>query len=57
MAELYYPFESMDPGTVDEPVYDRAITAEMERSFNKLRYTNGVFSWWEAGWRYPPIVI
>ena len=44
MAELYYPFESINTGTVDEPVYDRAITAEMERSFNKLRYTNGVFS-------------
>ena len=44
MAELYYPFESINMGTVDEPVYDRAITAEMERSFNKLRYTNGVFS-------------
>ena len=44
MAEIYYPFESIDTGTVDEPVYDRAITAEMERSFNKLRYTNGVFS-------------
>lgn len=40
MAELYYPFESINTGTVDEPVYDRAITAEMERSFNKLRYTN-----------------
>ena len=44
MAELYYPFESINTGTVDEPVYDRAITAEMERSFNKMRYTNGVFS-------------
>lgn len=44
MAELYYPFESINTGPVDEPVYDRAITAEMERSFNKLRYTNGVFS-------------
>ena len=44
MAELYYPFESINTGTVDEPVYDRAITAEDERTFNKLRYTNGVFS-------------
>lgn len=44
MAEIYCPFESLNTGTVSEPVYDRAITAEMERSFNKLRYTNGVFS-------------
>lgn len=44
MAEIYYPFESLNTGTVSDPVYDRAITAEMERSFNKLRYTNGVFS-------------
>ena len=44
MAEIYYPFESLNTGTASDPVYDRAITAEMERSFNKLRYTNGVFS-------------
>lgn len=44
MAEIYCPFESLNTGTESEPVYDRAITAEMERSFNKLRYTNGVFS-------------
>ena len=44
MAELYYPFESVNTGTVSEPVYDRAITAEDERTFNKLRYINGVFS-------------
>ena len=44
MAEIYCPFESLNTGTPDEPVYDRAITAEMERTFNKLRYTNGVFS-------------
>lgn len=44
MAEIYCPFESLNTGTASEPVYDRAITAEMERSFNKLRYTNGVFS-------------
>ena len=44
MAEIYCPFESLNTGTVSDPVYDRAITAEMERSFNKLRYTNGVFS-------------
>lgn len=44
MAELYYPFESVNTGTASEPVYDRAITAEDERTFNKLRYTNGVFS-------------
>lgn len=44
MAEVYCPFESLNTGTAAEPVYDRAITAEMERTFNKLRYTNGVFS-------------
>lgn len=44
MAEIYCPFESLNTGTMSDPVYDRAITAEMERSFNKLRYTNGVFS-------------
>ena len=44
MAEIYCPFESLNTGTAAEPVYDRAITAEMERTFNKLRYTNGVFS-------------
>lgn len=44
MAEIYCPFESLNTGTASEPVYDRAITAEMERLFNKLRYTNGVFS-------------
>lgn len=44
MAELSYPFESQNTGTAAEPVYDRAITAENERTFNKLRYTNGVFS-------------
>ena len=44
MAELSYPFESQNIGTAAEPVYDRAITAENERTFNKLRYTNGVFS-------------
>lgn len=44
MAEIYYPFESLNTGTATEPVYDRAITAEDERTFNKLRYTNGVFS-------------
>lgn len=44
MAEIYCPFESINTGTASEPVYDRAITAEDERTFNKLRYTNGVFS-------------
>lgn len=39
-----YPFESQNTGTAQEPVYDRAITAEMERAFNKLKYTNGVFA-------------
>ena len=44
MAEIYCPFESINTGTASEPSYDRAITAEDERTFNKLRYTNGVFS-------------
>jgi hypothetical protein len=44
MAIISYPFESQNTGTTTEPVYDRAITAEDERTFNKLRYTNGVFS-------------
>lgn len=44
MAMISYPFESVNTGTADEPVYDRAITAEDERTFNKMRYTNGVFS-------------
>lgn len=43
MAIVSYPFESLNTGTAAEPVYDRAITAEDERLFNKLRYTNGVF--------------
>ena len=43
MAITSYPFESQNTGTVTEPVYDRAITAEDERRFNKLRYVNGVF--------------
>ena len=56
MAELYYPFESINTGTVDEPVYDRAITAEDERTFNKLRYTNGCSAPSAADWRYPLII-
>lgn len=44
MAVISYPFESLNTGTPDEPVYDRAITAEDERLFNRLRYTNGVFA-------------
>lgn len=43
MAITSYPFESQNTGTVTEPIYDRAITAEDERLFNKLRYINGVF--------------
>lgn len=49
MAIISYPFESKNTGTAAEPVYDRAITAEDERTFNKLRYTNGVFSSVEDG--------
>lgn len=43
MAIVSYPFESLNTGTAAEPVYDRAITAEDERLFNRLRYKNGVF--------------
>lgn len=43
MAEISYPFESLNTGTAEAPVYDRAITGENERTFNKLRYVNGVF--------------
>ena len=43
MAFYSYPFESQNTGTAEQPVYDRAITADNERQFNKLRYTNGVF--------------
>lgn len=43
MAFTSYPFDSLNTGTVAEPIYDRAITAQDERNFNKLRYTNGVF--------------
>ena len=43
MAVYYYPFESHETGDESYP-YDRAITAEQERMFNKLRYVNGVFS-------------
>ena len=43
MAVYYYPFESHETGDESNP-YDRAITAEQERMFNKLRYLNGVFN-------------
>lgn len=43
MAFYSYPFESKNTGTATDPIYDRAITAEDERHFNKLRYKNGIF--------------
>ena len=43
MAFYSYPFESKNTGTSTDPIYDRAITAEDERHFNKLRYKNGIF--------------
>ena len=43
MAFYSYPFESKNTGTPTDPIYDRAITAEDERHFNKLRYKNGIF--------------
>ncbi len=38
-----FPFESKNIGTPDLPEWDRAITAQDERDFNKLCWTNGVF--------------
>lgn len=46
---ISYPFESQNTGSASAPVYDRAITAEQERKFNKMRYTNGVFQAPENG--------
>ncbi len=40
---ISYPFESKNIGSSTAPVWDRAITAEMERQFNKLTWKNGVF--------------
>lgn len=39
-----YPFDSKNIGSVSSPKWDRAITAEDERQFNKLYFTNGVFA-------------
>ncbi|WP_077391704.1 hypothetical protein [Mobilibacterium timonense] len=39
---ISYPFESKNV-TTDNPYGDRAITDEMEREFNQLTWTNGVF--------------
>ena len=39
-----YPFNSKNVGSVSSPEWDRAITAEDERRFNKLYFTNGVFA-------------
>lgn len=39
-----FPFESKNLGTNTSPDWDRAITAQDERDFNKLCWTNGVFS-------------
>ncbi|MDD7511060.1 MAG: hypothetical protein PUK21_01560 [Peptostreptococcaceae bacterium] len=38
-----FPFESKNTGSSTAPVWDRAITAQDERDFNKLCWTNGVF--------------
>lgn len=40
---ISFPFESKNIGSKENEIWDRAITAQMERKFNKLRYTNGVF--------------
>lgn len=39
-----FPFESKNLGTSTSPDWDRAITAQDERDFNKLCWANGVFS-------------
>lgn len=39
-----YPFESKNVGSASSPEWDRAITAEDERLFNRLYFTNGVFA-------------
>lgn len=39
-----FPFESKNLGTSTAPDWDRAITAQDERDFNKLCWTNGVFA-------------
>lgn len=39
-----YPFDSKNTGSDSTPQWDRAITAEDERMFNKLYFTNGVFA-------------
>ena len=39
-----FPFESKNLGTSTSPDWDRAITAQDERDFNKLCWTNGVFA-------------
>ena len=39
-----FPFESKNLGTSTAPDWDRAITAQDERDFNKLCWTNGVFT-------------
>lgn len=39
-----FPFESKNLGTNTSPNWDRAITAQDERDFNKLCWINGVFA-------------
>lgn len=39
-----YPFNSKNVGSTSSPEWDRAITAEDERQFNRLYFTNGVFA-------------
>lgn len=41
---ISFPFESKNTGSTSAPVWDRAITAEMERDFNKSCWSNGVFA-------------
>lgn len=39
-----YPFESKNTGSASAPQWDRAITAQDERDFNRLTWTDGVFA-------------
>ena len=49
-----FPFESKNVGTAQAPVWDRAITAEMERKMNKACWENGVFAWPTDGLKVVP---
>lgn len=41
---ISFPFDSINIGNEDEPIWDRSISAQDERDFKKMCYTNGVFA-------------